>query len=53
MGLIGNNYDHDLDEALQDIMEQIDSFEGNGSGWIVDKFQTLDLKIVTCAPWLS
>ena len=53
MGLIGNNYDHDLDEALQDIMEQIDSFESNGSGWTVDKFQTLDLKIVTCAPWMS
>ena len=52
MGLIGNNYDHDLDEALQDIMEQIDSFESNGSGWIVYKFQTIDLEIVTCAPGL-
>ena len=26
MGVIGNNYDHDLDEAFQDIVEQIDSF---------------------------
>ena len=53
MGLIGNNYDHDLNEAFQDILEQIESFESDGSGWVVDKFQVLDLKIATSAPWFS
>ena len=53
MGLIGNNYDHDLNEAFQDIVEQIESFESDGSGWVVDKFQVLDLKIATSAPWFS
>ena len=51
MGLIANNYLHNLDEAFKDITEQIDAFELNGSGWIVDKFLTLDLKIATYAPW--
>ena len=47
IGFVDNNYEHDLNEA---IAEQIDSFESNGGGWIVDKFQTLDLKIATYAP---
>ena len=53
MGLIGNNYGNDLEKALQNILEQIDNFEKNGSGWITDKFLTLDLKIVTYTPWIS
>jgi len=39
-----------FNEAMEDIIEKIDSFESTGSGWIVDKFQTLDLKIATYAP---
>ena len=50
MGLIGDDYVHDLNEMFQDVMNQIDKFERNGSGWIVDKFQTLDVKIATYAP---
>ena len=38
------NYEHDLNEVIGDITEQIDTFESNGSGWIVDKFQTFELK---------
>ena len=53
MGLIGNNYEKDLDKVFQNIIQQIDDFETNGSGWIVDKILTLDLKIVTCTPWKS
>ena len=45
------NYEHDLNEAMNDIMEQTDNFESNVSVWIVDTFKTLDLKITTCAPW--
>ena len=53
MGLIGNNYENDLDKVFQKILQQIDDFETNGSGWITDKFLTLDLKIVTHTPWKS
>ena len=53
MGLIGNNYENDLDKAFQNILQQIDNFETNGSGWITDKFLTLDLKVVTYTPWIS
>ena len=53
IGLIGNNYENDLDKVFQKILQQIDDFETNGSGWITDKFLTLDLKIVTYTPWRS
>ena len=39
-----------VNETMEDITEKIDNFESTGSGWIVDKFQTLDLKIATYAP---
>ena len=53
MGLIGNNYGNDLEKVFKTILEQIDNFEKNGSGWITDKFLTLDLNIVTYTPWIS
>ena len=53
MGLISNNYENDLDKIFQKILQQIDGFETNGSGWITDKFLTLDLRIVTRTPWKS
>ena len=37
IGLTGTNYEHDLNEAMKGIMEQIGNFESNGSGWIIDK----------------
>ena len=50
-GFVSTNHEQYLNETMEDISEQIDSFESNGSGWIVDKFQTLDLKLATHAPW--
>ncbi len=32
LGLIGSDYEEDLDIAFTDIMEQLDTFENNGSG---------------------
>ena len=51
MGLMGTNYEQELSKALEDMMEKIDTFERNGSGWVVDKFLQLDLNIVTYTPW--
>ena len=48
-GFVGTTYDHHHNEAKEGITEQIDSFESNG--WVVDKFQTLDLEIAIYAPW--
>ena len=33
-GLIGSDYDEDLNVAFDNVMKQIDNFERNGSGWI-------------------
>ena len=41
MGLIGNNYENDLDKVFQKILQQIDDFETNGSGWITDNVITM------------
>ena len=51
MGLMGTNYEQELSKALEEMMEKIDTFERNGSGWIVDKFLQLDLNIATYTPW--
>ena len=50
-GLPGNNYENDLDQVFKGILQQIDDFESNGSGWVAHEFQTLDLKIATYTPW--
>ena len=50
MGLMGTNYEQELSKALEEMIEKIDTFERNGSGWIVDKFIQLDLNIVTYTP---
>jgi len=51
MGLMGTNYERELSKALEEMIEKIDTFERNGSGWVVDKFLQLDLNIVTYTPW--
>ena len=51
MGLRGTNYERKLNEAFEEMIGKIDTFERNGSGWIVDKFLQLDLNIVTYTPW--
>ena len=52
MGLMGTNYELELSKALEEMMRKIDTFERNGSGWIVDKVLQLDLNIVTYTPWI-
>ena len=49
--LMGTNYERELSKALEEMIEKIDTFERNGSGWVVDKFLQLDLNIVTYTPW--
>ena len=51
MGLLGNNYENNLDQVFQSILQQIDDFESDGSGWLAHKVLTLDLKIATYTPW--
>ena len=51
MGLRGTNYEQELSEAFEEMIGKIDTFEQNGSGWIVDKFLQLDLNVVSYTPW--
>ena len=51
MGLMETNYQKELSKALEEMMKKIDTFERNGSGWVVDKFLQLDLNIATYTPW--
>ena len=48
---MGTNYEQELSKALGEMMKKIDTFERNGSGWVVDKFLQLDLNIATYTPW--
>ena len=50
-GFAGTNYQPDFNGALTVIMEQIDNSKSNGSGWIVKKVPTFDLKLETSVPW--
>ena len=52
MGLIGSDYDEDLNVAFNNVMEQIDNYERNGSGWVMDQFVELDVSIVTYTPFM-
>ena len=52
VGLIGSNYDDYLKAAFENVMQQIDEFQRNGSGWVLDQFLELDVSIVTCTPWI-
>ena len=47
LGLPVSNYENDLDQVFQGILQQIDDFESNGSGL----FLTLHLKIATYTLW--
>ena len=52
MRLMGTNYEQELNKALEEMIGKMDTFERNGSEWIVEKFLQLDLNIVTKTPWL-
>ena len=49
---MGSNYEDDLKAAFENVMQQIDEYQRNGSGWVLDQFWELDASIVTCTPWL-
>ena len=51
MGLRGTNYVNQLSEAFEEMIGKVDTFEQNGSGWIVDTFLQLDLNIASYTPW--
>ena len=50
-GLIGSNYDSDLNSAFYILMQKIDEYEQNGSGWVIGEIVELDVSIITCNPW--
>ena len=52
VGLIGSNYDDDLKAAFNNVMQQINNYQRNGSGWVVDQFVELDVDTVTYAPFM-
>ncbi len=50
-GLLGSNYDEDLQVAFDNVMRQLDEYQCNGSGWVLSEFVELDVTIITCTPW--
>ena len=50
-GLIGSDYEEELNSAFANVIEQLDTYEMNGSGWVLDEFTELDVTILTCTPW--
>ena len=53
VGLIESNYDDDLKAAFNNVMQQIDNYQRNGSGWVLNQFDELDVSIVTYAPFMG
>ncbi len=53
MGLIGSDYDEDLSEAYEKLIKQLDEFQTNGSGWVLDEFVELDVTVLTYTPFRS
>ena len=52
-GLIGTDYEEDLNAAFDNVMGQIDNYdEWNVHGWVLDQFVELDVSIVTYTPFL-
>ena len=52
IGLIRSNYEDELKAAFENVMQQIDEYQHNGSGWVLDQFMELDVSIVTYTPWV-
>ena len=44
VGLIGSNYEDELKTAFENVMQQIDEYQRNGSGWVLDQFLELDVR---------
>ena len=48
--LPGTNIEEQLDVALHNLQHQIDTYERNGSGWVIDRLIHLDLNTVIYNP---
>ena len=53
VGLIGSDYEDELKAAFENVMQQIDDYQHNGSGWVLDQFLKLDVSIVTYAQFMG
>ena len=53
VGLIGSEYEDDSNSEFENVMQQIDEYQNNGSGWVLDQFLDLDLSIVTYAQFMG
>ena len=38
-------FDQEYDEAMDKINEELESFTGEGSGWVLDEISSIDLNI--------
>ena len=47
LGLIGTDYKCELERVYEILLEQIDTYEKNGSGWNLKHFVDLDVNICT------
>ena len=45
LGLIGTDYEENLEHVFQSLLDKIDCYERNGSGWIVHNFVDMDVTI--------
>ena len=46
--LVGTDMDECLAEMVQQLYEMINTYEGNGSGWVFDRLERLDTNIASC-----
>ena len=53
VGLIASNYEDDLKAAFNNVMQQIDNYQRNASGSVLNQFVELDVSIVTYAPFMG
>ncbi len=40
-----------MNAAFDDVMQKLDEYQYNGSGWVLSEFVELDVTITTCTPW--
>ena len=53
VGLIGSDYEDDLKAAFRNVMQQIDDYQHNGSGWGLNQFGEPDVSIFTYATFMG
>ena len=50
---IGSDYEDDFKAAFNNVMQQINNYQRNGSGGVFNQFVELDVSIVTYAPFMG